>query len=275
MATSDPRQVKLRYSVTSAHEDWTLASDDETMPESNPHRERTQLVEQQLRGWAARCGRPVQVGGNLAIRWDEEHPGFGVDPDVYVVEPPPPEGYEVKSLRLWKPGHHAPLLAVEIVSGSEPRKDYVVAPEKYAASGTTELWVFDPELAGPRARGGPFRLQMWRRGAEGELERVYAGAGPMRSAALDAWVFAVDEGRALRIADDEAGTSWWATPLEAERAAKEAERAAKEAALAAADTERAAKEAALFTAEAERAAKEAALARVAELERALGRRGDD
>jgi hypothetical protein len=33
---------------------------------------------------------------------------------------------------------------------------------------------------------------------------------------------AVDEGRRLRIAEDEALTSWWMTPEEAERAAKEA-----------------------------------------------------
>jgi hypothetical protein len=33
------------------------------------------------------------------------------------------------------------------VSPNHATKDYAVAPEKYAASGTGELWIFDPELA--------------------------------------------------------------------------------------------------------------------------------
>jgi hypothetical protein len=45
------------------------------------------------------------------------------------------------------------------------------------------------------------------------------------------WLFAVDEGRSIRIASDEAGTAWWMTREEVERAAREAERAAREAAL--------------------------------------------
>jgi hypothetical protein len=52
----------------------------------------------------------------------------------------------------------------------------------------------------------------------------------------------VDEGRALAIADDEAGTRGWLTP-------EETERAAKEAAQAAAAGERVAKEAAQARAE--------------------------
>jgi hypothetical protein len=76
------------------------------------------------------------------------------------------------------------------------------------------------------------RLSIWCRDGRGDFARIYAGSGPARSPALGAWLFAVDEGRRLRIAGDEQGTSWWMTATEAERAAKEAERAAKEAALA-------------------------------------------
>ena len=173
----------------------------------------------------------MQIGRELAIRWDKRHPRVGVDPDVYVVEPPPPEGDEVMSLRTWATGHHPPLLAVEIVSRSRPGKDYEASPSKYALCGAEEVWVFDPKLAGPKSMGGPFRLQMWRRDAKGQLTRVYTGEGPVYSDVLDAWVHAVDEGRWLAIADDEAGTRWWMTPEETERAAKETERAAKEAAL--------------------------------------------
>ena len=125
-----------------------------------------------------------------------------------------------------------------MVSASSPRKDYDVAPDKYAASGTRELWVFDPKLAGSKVGGGPFRIQLWQRDGDGAFGRTYAGEGPVWSPAVGGWLFAVSEGQRLRIADDEAGTSWW-TPGE----------------------------------EAERAAKEAALARIAELEAELARRG--
>jgi hypothetical protein len=54
------------------------------------------------------------------------------------------------------------------------------------------------------------------------IRRVYAGEGPVWSAAVDGWLFAVNEGQSLRIAFDEAGTRWWMTSEEAERAAKEA-----------------------------------------------------
>jgi Uma2 family endonuclease len=246
---SDPRLVTLRYAIPRARDEWTLS--EETVPEARPHHCRSAELEQLLAHWAARSGKPMQVGGNLAVRWDEEHRNIGVDPDVYVVTPPPPEGDEVTSLRLWEPGHVAPCLAVEIVSPNHATKDYAVAPEKYAASGTGELWIFDPELAGPRALGGPVRIQIWCRDARGDFTRIYAGPGPVRSPALDAWLFSVDEGRRLRIADDEHGTSWWMTAEEAEREAKEA---------------------ALTTADAERVAKETALARVAELEAELARR---
>jgi hypothetical protein len=98
----------------------------------------------------------------------------------------------------------------------------VSAPDRHAASGAEELWIFDPKLAGPRSHGGPFRLQLWRRGPGGEFTRVYAGDGPVRSPAVGGVLVAVDEGRRLRIADDETLTSFWRTPEETERAAKEA-----------------------------------------------------
>lgn len=223
-------RVHLSYDVDRSRDDWVLP--EETVPESRSHDLTIDLLKALLMAWAARTGRKAQVGRNLAIRWDPERPNVGVDPDVYVVEPPPPEGDDVESLRLWVPGHHAPLLAIEVVSASNAVKDYTIAPEKHAACGTGELWVFDPKLVGPRAQGGPVRLRVWTRDDAGVFRLHYRGDGPARSPALDAWVFVVDEGQRLRIAEDEAGTRWWMTALEAERAAKEAERAAKEAALA-------------------------------------------
>ena len=174
-------------------------------------------------------------------------------------------------MRTWLPGHAAPALAIEVVSETNPHKDYVIAPDKYAASGVGELWIFDPLLSGPAAQGGPFRVQVWTRDPSGDLTRIYAGEGPARSPYLQAHLVCVDEGRRLRIADDAAATRFWQTAEEAERAAKEAERAAKEEERAAKEEERAAKEQERVAKEAERTLKDAALGRIAELEAALAR----
>src|SRR5262249_51546788 len=152
-----------------------------------------------LAHWSS--GRNVQVARNLAVRWDPSHPKVGLDPDVCVIEPRTPEGEELESLLTWAPGHAPPRVAFEVVS-SNPRKDYVDAPDRYAASGTSELVIFDAALRGPHVRGGPYRIQVWRRAEDGGFERVAAGEGPFHLRALDAWAFAVDEGRRLRFAFD-------------------------------------------------------------------------
>src|SRR5262249_30909067 len=54
--------------------------------------------------------------------------------------------------------------------------------------------------------GGTFRVQVRRRNKEDDFFRVYAGEGPAWSEVTKAWVFAVNDGRSLRIADDEAGS---------------------------------------------------------------------
>jgi Uma2 family endonuclease len=229
MSTSAPERVTLRYDVPRASDDWTLS--EEPVPESRSHDLTVDLLRALLAHWAGRTQRDAIVGRNIAVRWERDRPQIGVDPDVYVVEPPPPERDALKSLRLWEPGHRAPLLAIEVVSASNSKKDYASAPEKYAASGVRELWIFDPQLVGPKAHGGPVRLQIWSRDETGSFARGYAGDGPAHSSAIGAWLFVVDEGARLRIADDAAGISWWTTAEEAERTAKEAERTAKEAAL--------------------------------------------
>ncbi|MBI2393458.1 MAG: Uma2 family endonuclease [Deltaproteobacteria bacterium] len=251
---SEPRTIQLRYQVQS-RDDWALS--EEPMPESQPHDLTVELIRALLSHWIARNARNAQVARNLAVRWDEQHPRVGVDPDVCLIVPATPEGPALESLATWRPGHTPPRVAFEVVSSS-PQKDYISAPERYAASGTVELVVFDSMLRGPRAHGGPHRIQVWRRAADGTFERVAAGEGPFFLESLDAWAFATDEGQRLRFADDREGTLWWSTAEEAERAEKVRERAEKVRALA--DNER------------ERAEKEAALARVAALEAELARR---
>jgi Uma2 family endonuclease len=219
------------------------------VPESQPHDIVVDLLKQILLAWAARVG-DAQVARNLAVRWDESRPQMGVDPDLCVIRPPTPEGDELMSLCTWERGHSPPVLAVEVVSASNARKDYATAPERYAACGTAELWVFDPRLVGPRLGGGPHRLQIWSRTDDGDLTRTYAGTGPAWSKAVDGWVLAVDEGRKLRIASDPRGEAMWLTSAESERTEKERERAEKER---------------------ERAEKEELQRRVAELESRLRR----
>jgi Uma2 family endonuclease len=218
MATTDIARIMLRYEVSTR--DWRLP--EEPVPESQPHDLAVDLLKAILLHWVATTARDAQVARNLAVRWEERQPQVGIDPDLCVIAPAAPEGDDLTSLRTWLPGHTAPQLAIEIVSESNARKDYVTAPDRYAACGVGELWIFDPKLVGPAHLGGPHRLQVWRRAEDGAFERVFAGPGPTFSPFLGAWVFAVDEGRKLRIADDRDGTAWWPTGEEHERAAKEA-----------------------------------------------------
>lgn len=213
------RRTKLVYEVPSVRADWVLSGD--TVPESRPHDLVLARVRALLAAWAQRTSLRAAVCRNLAVRWIEETPAIGVDPDICVLAPPPPEGDELQSLRLWQPGHTPPVLAIEIVSRSRADKDYSQSPAKYAANGTGELWVFDPKLAGPKDHGGPFRIQVWRRDDEGDFHRVYAGEGPAWSEAVKGWILAVDGGGELAIADDEKGTRrWQTTEEEAQRRAE-------------------------------------------------------
>jgi Uma2 family endonuclease len=209
---------------------WDL--DETPVPESTLHAEAVVLLWLVLAAWAKRVGLPAYVARNLALRWLEAKPKVGLDPDVALYAPPPPGSESnLGSVTTWLPGHAAPQVAVEVVSAGHPTKDYVEGLAKYAASGTGELWVFDPLLAGPRAGGGPYRLQVWARDERGRFEPVYAGEGPARSPYLKAWLVVVEGGERLRVSDDREGRRLWPTAEEVERAAKEAERAAKEAAL--------------------------------------------
>ena len=204
-----PRRIV--YDVPEADERWVLA--EENVPESALHDEIILLLVELLKAWAPRTGRDVRVGRNLALRWNQALPRVGVDPDVYVVEPAPPEGDDTKSLCTWKPGHVAPRVAVEVVSETTAEKDYSEGPEKYAASGTFELWVFDPLKAGPCCAAA-LRAPGLAAGAEEQFRRAYAGAGPARSEALEAWLVVSDGGRRLRLAHDAEGRHLWLTAAE-------------------------------------------------------------
>lgn len=239
--------VLVRYPVETRHEAWVLPEG--TVPESVPHDTVAQRLKLLLEKWASDLERPCHVARNLAIRWLEAFPRVGIDPDVCVLDPPPPEVSELSSLCLWKPGHVSPSICFEIVSKNHPHKDYAELQDRYALVGTRELVVFDPLLAGPSSLGGPVLLQVWRRDRTGTLERLYAGNAPFASEVLGAWLL---PGRSsLDIADDREGSMRWVTwnelaaekqaEAEHERAEKERERAEKERARAENERERAAR----------------------------------
>jgi Uma2 family endonuclease len=195
---------------------WELG---ETLPTSYLHNEIVTLLYAILAQWAARFRPDALVARDLAMRFDRERPKEGVDPDIAVFPARPPVDLALlRSVCTWKDGHVPPLFAIEVVSETEPRKDYSIAPDKYAASGTRELVVYDPMLAGPKRDGGPFRLQVWRRDEKGTFPRVYAGDGPSYSETHGAQLVVVEDGLRLRLAEDAAGERLWLTAEEAARA---------------------------------------------------------
>jgi Uma2 family endonuclease len=237
MVSAADTRISLHVEVLPDLDGWEL-EDDVTMPEAPWHRDVCTHLESCLRAWARRRGIDAQVGCNIALRWVRARPKVGVDPDVYLVQPAPPGGKRTKSLCTWKPGHHAPRIVVEVVSEDDRGKDYDDAPAKYAMSGVSELWVFDPEGHGPRREpGAPFALQVWRRDPAGGFGRAYAGPGPARSEELDAWLH--PNRSALHIADDREGVQRWPTEAEAERERAETERERAETERERAETERA------------------------------------
>jgi hypothetical protein len=215
--------IELRYAVPPANEAWDLPEG--PVPESISHTITLQHLQSVLALWASRAGRPLFVARNLAVRWLEERPSVGIDPDLCLLDPPPPELLDLRSLCLWKPGHVAPALCFEVVGETHPYKDYVGVQERYAVFGARELIVFDPLLAGPHSLGGPLLLQIWRRNELGAFERCYAGSGPAFCETLGAWLLPHD--RVLEIADDRAGTKRWLTAEEQALAEIASERSAR------------------------------------------------
>ena len=258
MSTSArPAPTEMVYELTLRPDRWTLM-DDPPMPDPVLQDQSTRTLVLVLEHRIATRGMNASTGAHLAVRWDHAHPTVGVDPDVYLVEPA--LAPDTTSLRVWEAGRQPPRLAVEIVSQSTADVDYLDKPERYAASGTRELWIFDPQGFGPSvaALGGPYRLQVWRRVAKDKFKRIFAGEGPGYSRELGAWIVVTSEGRELRLADDRAGTRLWPTAAEAERRAREVAETAREVAETAREAAETAREAAETAREVERQAREAA-----------------
>ncbi len=202
-------------------EHWHLA-DGFKMPITPDSQRREDALQGTFEAYIAREKRDAVILANVALRWDQANPTVGVDPDLMWVEPKLPEGR--RSVLTWEPRAHAPRVAVEIVGRDTAFKDYNQGPAKYAASGTRELWVFDPDGFGHTADGkGPFTIQVWRR-SRGSFRCVYAGEGPTFSRELGAWL--VVQGDLLRVSRDQAGTDLWPTVAEERDAARDEARLA-------------------------------------------------
>lgn len=263
-------KVTVAYEVPDADASWEL--EEQNVPETAWHDAIIEALRLVLRAWASRARIDALIASNVALRWEKARWKIGVDPDMTVYIPPPPDGEHTSSVCLWEPGHAPPRIAVEVVSRSTATKDYVTAPDQFAASGTTELWVFDPKRYGPKVHGGPFRLQLWRRDEHGTFRQLYRGDGPCHSPELGAWLVITDEGMRLRIADDAEGVHLW--PTESERAQVEVERAEARREQAEAERERAEAERAEEQARREQAEAERARAE-AERERAEAARAEE
>jgi Uma2 family endonuclease len=235
---SDPGSgVVVRHRVPGFSERWTVPEG--MVPEAAWHEEAADLFRQILRAFINRTGRNAAVFRSVAVRVQKSRPSVGFDPDVCIVEPSPPGARDIDSIRLWEPGHTVPRFSLEVVSKNHPYKDYSEVPDQCAAVGVTELVVFDPKRAGPKALGNAPLLSLWLRTPDASFERTFAGDGPVWSPYLSAWLVPAEGGRLLRVSDDPEGRRLWPTAEEAERAAHEAERAAHEAERAAREAEHA------------------------------------
>ncbi|MBI4612955.1 MAG: Uma2 family endonuclease [Planctomycetes bacterium] len=236
--------------------DWSswYLTDEEDMGERPEQNEVIRLFVDVLRqlGRERSWGDSMYVGSDAFFAWLPAEPLVRVSPDVYLLEGPPPAPLP-PSWQTWRPGHRAPILAVEVVS-EDWQKDYEEGPEKYAALGARELLVFDPKAAGDKV-GGRDRtpLQVFHRTDEGLFVRRYHGPDPAYLRTLDLYaVVSLDPtGPRLRLARDAAGRELVPTGEEAQAAAEEAQAAAEEAQATAEEAQAAAEEA-QAAAEAER-----------------------
>jgi hypothetical protein len=169
--------------------------------------------------WFRERGVRAFVGADQFIYYRQHAPTLRVSPDIYVL-PGVARDTRVPSWKTWEKGI-VPSFALEIVS-RDWEKDYVDAPERYAAAGVTELVVFDPSPERNRERA-PW--QLFRRIRGRPLVRVEVSRGDrVRSRVLGCFLRSVGHGGSLRLrlGVGPHGDHLFPTAEEAERGAKEA-----------------------------------------------------
>ena len=88
--------VALRYAVRPVAEAWVLP--EIPVPESHPHDLLLRYLLALLEAWVQRTSLDAIVARNLALRWYEDNPRVGIDPDVSLITPAPPEPHAQRHL---------------------------------------------------------------------------------------------------------------------------------------------------------------------------------
>jgi len=187
-----------------------------------------ELLRPLLERWLAHRGVHALVGADQFIYYRQHTPTLRVSPDIYVLPGVGPRT-RVTSWKVWE-RNIVPSFALEVVS-KEWEKDYVEAPERYAAMGIAELVIFDPA---PERHADGIRWQVFRRVAGRPLARIEATESDrVRSKTLGCFLRVVGRGDDLRVrvGDGAGGEELFPTGEEAEAAAKEAAIATRDAAL--------------------------------------------
>ncbi len=212
-------EFPIGYTVPRWSPSWAITQRDDYR---SPHAVGVQLLGSVLEAWLSRAARLAKVARDLPIRWIAQEPKPGLIPDLCLLDPAPHA--TVRTLCTWHDDQSPPKLVVEFIDGRHPHKQYIDLPDRCAACGVDELWLYDPTLSAHPMHGGPHPLQVWTSSSAGKFERQHAGPGPAYSALLSAWLHPVTDGSPARlhIADDQDSTVFW--PTASEQRARELDR---------------------------------------------------
>jgi len=148
-----------------------------------------------LERWYELSGKPTFVGEDQFIYYERFHPEKVVAPDLYVLPGVKP-GRRIKSWKVWKTGV-VPTFALEVVSSSDPAKDYHDVIARYGELGVSELIVFDPDHDGADDR---VRWQRYRRlQRRGFVQVESSNADRIRSRVLGCFLRVVGDGDDARL----------------------------------------------------------------------------
>jgi len=174
--------------------DPTIYPVDEKVGENSLHRWIVELLRPLVERWLRHRGVEAFVGADQFIYYRPHAPTERVSPDVYVLPGVRPNTH-VSVWKTWERGI-VPSFGLEVVSRYW-EKDYVEAPERYAAAGIPELVVFDPW---PDRHPDRVAWQHFRRIRNRPLTRVdVSGGDRMRVSALGCFLRAVGQGESLRL----------------------------------------------------------------------------
>ena len=165
----------------------------EEMPEPTLQRLVMEVLRPLIQAWLDERGEVAFAGADQFIYWVQHQPTTRMAPDVYVL-PGVPKGTDFGAWKVWETGVR-PSIVIEIV-GSDPRKDYEVAPGRYDEMGVEELVVFDPWHDAGSDR---VRWQVWRRTARGFVRVERTDGDRVRSQVLGCWLRLVGSGADRRV----------------------------------------------------------------------------